>query len=392
MIYNSILQHTITTLSAHNTTVSDPINHPVSNPTINNILKAQDTFVNKKIREGFTPLDDTQEITFERLFILLKNNTSNLNGYMLPMKAFPYQNDYIQWPRAAQRKINGIRGSITLEYTKDDVDLFSTNSILATFKMFNKTGLPVMVKHLIPNLETIFKIIPTCPVFKQYSLKIEDIILDGEFYIHGIPLGQINGAVINSKNVNHKDLSFICFDIKLPIPQKERLRLLKEINFDYKNFAISDKLSKGRVVLLPYTICTSDEEALLLRNKYLTEGFEGAIFRDLDAIYQPTRTRDMMKYKRLQTMLCKIVDVVPYKKDPTQGMFAVQNLTNNTIVESVIKSETGMNTTAMRKDVIENRNTYIGQYILVEYREITEAGKLFHTNAIFESLRSNYNN
>jgi hypothetical protein len=320
------------------------------------------------------------------MIVLDIDNFTNSLGYILPMKAKPFIADSMEYPCAAQRKYNGIRGDCQIITTKTD-DLFSETKI--DLKLLNKTGDRLYIAHIQEEASVLKAMLHIA--IKELNLveldnlqiDIEDIHLDGEFYIHGLPLGQINGACNNKDNFNHKDLTFVVFDLKLQVSQNIRLLIiskLKEINVC------------KHIKFTSFIYCDSDDTAFIIRNQYISECYEGVILRNLEAIYQPKRTKDMLKYKALKKILCQIIDVVPYKKNPELGMFKVLDLSNDTICETTIRSSSTTPTNVFRTEVIINKSEYIGKYVMVEYRERTEEGKLFHTNAIWEEIQTNYNN
>lgn len=369
------------TISSNNYTLGKIIPELVSNPTTENLLKRENTIIDKKIREGYVELDQQPPYNFVKLWNQLDNDSlTNSLGYTLPMKAYPFTNDTMTYPCLAQRKLNGIRGDLSFQITKGN-DLFDNEEKLSIL-LRDKTGNTVDIPHISKHVYTLYEAISLQLLDLNEDTKALEIIFDGEFYIHGLPLGQINGAVHNSDNKNHKDLVFVIFDIKIKAEQIHRIEFIQKL---------SKRLNLDSIQFNQTVVCNSDDEALQLREQYISEGYEGVILRKSDALYQKGRTHDMLKYKALKKILCLIVDVVPYKKDPTQGMFKVMDVTNDTVIESVIKSKKG-NTTEIRKEVIINSQYYIGKYVMIEYRERTENGKLFHTNAIFEEIQTNYNN
>lgn len=367
--------------SKNKVTTQEATHELVANPTMVNLLKRENTIADKKIREGYIELDNNQELSFDRLWLLLDDDTlSNSLGYILPMKAYPFINDTMIYPCFAQRKINGVRGSANFIWGVG-TDLFTSEPQLKVV-LRDKTGNLVDIQHIQDRLVLLYDKVKATLLDLNEAVSPEEIVFDGEFYIHGCPLGQINGAVHNKDNKNHTLLQFYIFDIRIKARQKDRFRFLSKL--------FTDNIDKY-IYWVSFVKCYSDDQALTLREQYINEGFEGVILRNSSALYQKGRTKDMLKYKTLKRTLCLITNVVPYKKEPSMGMFEVEYPVNGTRIESVIKSTTGK-ATEYRQEVIINPHEYIGKYIMVEYREITADGKLFHTNAIFEQIQTNYEN
>ena len=341
------------------------------------VIKKVQTIYDKKIRDGYFEIDLPENmLTFEALNKIEFDDTKNANGFIIPAKCKPYVDGVMTFPIFAQAKLNGFRGEIR-KVVKPSLDLFETNNEIIEFR--NKTGLPLQFDHLVEECYHLFE-----KYYYIFGDTADELILDGEFYIHGQPLGRINSAVNDINDELHSSIEFHIFDIKTKtMPQYIRFKLLDRLLDGFPNY-ISLKYVK------PQTI-TNESETLRVRDFYISSGYEGAVFRDKNAFYSSSRTKNWMKYKKVNSIICEITGVVPYKKQPKTAMFEVKDLTNDTVIEAVIKSSSPY-TTAIREEVMLNPSFYIGKFILIEYRERTEAGKLFHTNAVFETLRTHFDN
>lgn len=340
------------------------------------LVKKIQTIYDKKIRDGYFEIDLPENvITFEALNKIEFDDTKNANGFIIPGKCKPYVDGVMNFPVFAQAKLNGFRGEIR-KIIKPSLDLFETNNEIIEFK--NKTGLPLQFDHLVEECSQLFE-----KYYYMFGNNADELILDGEFYIHGQPLGRINSAVNDVNDELHSSIEFHVFDIKIKtIPQDIRFKVLNRL-FEGTNYSFLKYIS--------YQTIKNESETLRVRDFYISCGYEGAVFREKAAFYSSSRTKNWMKYKKVNSIICEIVGVIPYKKQPTIAMFEVKDLTNNTVIETVIKSSSPY-TTAIREEVLLNPSFYIGKFILVEYRERTEIGKLFHTNAVFETLRTHFDN
>lgn len=130
----------------------------------------------------------------------------------------------------------------------------------------------------------------------------EPLELDGELYIHGEDFEDIHSIVSRTVNRSplHHQMEFHVFDIiDLTVPQIERTKRLIEIS---KSFPPSIKL-------VPTTVAENAEEVRRIFNRYISEGYEGIVVRNIDAPYIRRRSTYMMKFKPKKS---DIYDVVGY--------------------------------------------------------------------------------
>ena len=138
------------------------------------------------------------------------------------------------------------------------------------------------------------------------------IVLDGEVYAHNIIDDDGNSvdttarfqAITSSCKVGRSEphqyeewMNFHVFDIvdstKL---QMDRITTLEEM-FKTRQNQCKDGIVT-RVFLCPYTIAHSNEDIVKLHDTYVKEGYEGAVIRAKDAMYEPNkRSLRVRKYK-----------------------------------------------------------------------------------------------
>lgn len=101
-----------------------------------------------------------------------------------------------------------------------------------------------------------------------------NIQLDGELYVHGMPLNQIQ-SIVSRKVDLHPDfeqMEYHIFDIKSQEPQLTRLKRLQELG---------ERIERSHSLKLVRTVSvTSHESAINLVYDAIDQGFEGAIFRN----------------------------------------------------------------------------------------------------------------
>ena len=122
-----------------------------------------------------------------------------------------------------------------------------------------------------------------------------NIILDGEIYRHGWNLSTISGLCrLESIEERHKELCFYCYDIvNEKITFKNRFTALQDLyQLRETNYP------ESKLVIVEHTIVRSNQEIMAAHNKFVAEGYEGAVIRDPNEVYKcGGRDRRMQKIK-----------------------------------------------------------------------------------------------
>lgn len=291
---------------------------------------------------------------------LPKYRTNENNGGLLPMLAKSYTGKV--WDKVpvmiGQYKINGLRCFISAEYNNGDMfkpiklRFQSREGIYwSTLSNLEEYLLTVLPKDLI-----------TAMIEEQWSL-------DGEIYLPGYTVNQINHFVKDANCVENKALQFWCYDLAVPeMSQSNRLVLIDKYldnritNFhDYKEHLNNDK----RLIRLPSIFITNDNEALKYRDEFIGLGFEGLILRNPSADYQYGRRRVgyMEKFKSATDGKFLIVDIY---KEPKRDLPII--LCQNDV--NTAKFETRLSAThEYQQMILRDKHLYIGKYLFVEFGE-----------------------
>ena len=138
-------------------------------------------------------------------------------------------------------------------------------------------------------------------VFNQFP----NIILDGEIYRHGWNLSTISGLCrLESVDERHKELCFHCYDI------------VDEKSVFSKRFVIlqnlyqlrETKYPESKLVIVEHTVVRSNQEIMEAHNKFVANGYEGAVIRDPNEVYKcGGRDRRMQKIKIFTDAEFKII-------------------------------------------------------------------------------------
>ena len=291
---------------------------------------------------------------------LPKYRTNENNGGLLPMLAKSYTGKV--WDKVpvmiGQYKINGLRCFISAEYNNGDMfkpiklRFQSREGIYwSTLSNLEEYLLTVLPEDLI-----------TAMIEEQWSL-------DGEIYLPGYSVNEINHFVKDANCVENKALQFWCYDLAVPeMSQSNRLVLIDKYldnritNFhDYKEHLNNDK----RLIRLPSIFITNDNEALKYRDEFIGLGFEGLILRNPSADYQYGRRRVgyMEKFKSATDGKFLIVDIY---KEPKRELPII--LCQNDV--NTAKFETRLSATHEHQQMIlRDKHLYIGKYLFVEFGE-----------------------
>ena len=214
-----------------------------------------------------------------------ENYTENSTGKpdvdshaILPMLAHDYRKrgHDIKFPCFAQPKLDGVRALATL--SKADIKFTSRK-----YKPYDT------VDHINKDLIEIFK--PN----QKLDLKSEGLRVDGELYKHGLTLQEINRRVKKYRKGDTEELEYWVFDLCLP--DVENTYRKDDLDYLFKNNA-----KKGsKVKLVPTYVVNNDKEVKEMHDKFVQEGFEGVILRNMDGLYEfDKRSKDLQKYKEFQ--------------------------------------------------------------------------------------------
>ena len=304
---------------------------------------------------------------------LPKNNTTD-EGFVLPMlaKVLKDNKPFDKRSYLGQYKINGVRCIVGAEQTND---MF--NPIRLTYRSREGTDWT-------PKLTWMDEVI--LPDIKDDLLDAmleEGACLDGELYLPGYKVNDINSFVKNEKLPQHYQLQYWCYDIAIDNMSYEARRNFRTKNINricYTFDTYEQHLNnKSKLVLLPDVNIANIADATRFRDKFIGLGFEGLIVRDVNSAYQfGARNLAMLKYKRVDDAKFKIVDVVPEGVRKDLCKLVLQNDINDNQFECTINASH-----AYQEMILKEKDKYIGKYASVEFRERSGVNKVpFHAKVI----------
>ena len=330
-----------------------------------------------KIAENaYTQLNDAKPLIYVLNTYLPKYSTTS-EGFVLPMLAKVLEDNkpFEKYgTMLGQWKIDGLRCIIGATDKSDD--LF--NPITLTYH--SRTGedwtnkMCWMDEILLPKISK-----------ELLDMMIEEgACLDGELYLPGYSVNDINSFVKNTQLAQHYKLQYWCYDICC-----ENMSAIKRSNFLYDNLtpsAISlfetkkyHLENKGQLMLLESIEVSNINEAMIARDTYIDLGFEGLILRNPSAEYQfGKRNQAMFKFKKVDDGKFTIVDITSEHKRSDLPLFVCRNDINDELFECSINKPQDV-----QREILIHKEKYIGKYMQVEFRARSGINKVpFHARGI----------
>lgn len=317
------------------------------------------------------PVEDEQaRYAYLAAYLPSYRNNQN-NGNILPMLAKTYTGNV--WKKTScmlgQWKINGLRCFITA-YKGDTI----FNPVRLKFQ--SREGI---VWNTLTTLEDY--LFDSLPADIIQNMLDDNWALDGEIYLPGYSVNEINHFVKDPNDIHNKLLQFWCYDIAIPeMVQHKRDR----IRLDIKPFTIFDSKdkhlnNKKQLVILPtYHIC-NDTDAYAWRDKFIDLGFEGLILRNPNVDYQYGRRRVgyMEKFKTKTDGKFEIIDIQPERKRNLPIITCRNDINDSTF-------ETRFSMPHDKQEYILNhKEDYIGKFVFISYGERSGVEKVpFHIKEV----------
>ena len=333
-------------------------------------------FPNKILEDNIAK--GTDLITFLNTYLPKYSTTSE--GFVLPMLAKVLEDNkpFEKYgTMLGQWKIDGLRCIIGATDKSDDI----FNPVILTYH--SRTGenwtnkMCWMDKILLPKISK-----------ELLDMMIEEgACLDGELYLPGYSVNDINSFVKNTQLKQHYKLQYWCYDIcceNMSALQRNKFRLDninvkgEEINGDFitKDIHLNNK---SQIVVLPTLAVPSITIATIVRNNFISFGFEGLILRNPSAEYQfGKRNQAMFKFKKVDDGKFIIVDITSEHKRSDLPLFVLRNDINDELFECSINKPQDV-----QRELLVNKDKYVGKYMRVEFRSRSGVSQVpFHARGI----------
>ena len=344
--------------------------------------------INAKRKEGYKELSELKDNSSNEFIdsttglykyldtYLPKYSTTN-EGFVLPMlaKVLDDNKPFEKYGMfMGQYKINGLRCIIGAK--SNPMDMF--NNISLTYH--SRTGedwtakMSWMDDIIIQRLDK-----------ELIDAMIEEgVCLDGELYLPGYSVNDINSFVKNTNLKQHYLLQYWCYDLCYEnMTATHRMQLKAKwcsaayrVNIKTKEEHLNNK---NPFVLLNNYLISNYNEAITARNKYIDLGFEGLIIRNPNSEYQfGKRNQAMFKFKKIDDGKFVIVDIKSEHKRKDLPLFVLRNDINEELFECSINKPQDI-----QREILINKEKYVGKYMFVEYRERSGVAQVpFHARGI----------
>lgn len=256
-----------------------------------------------------------------------------IEGGVNPMLAQSYakHGDKIPFPCATQPKLDGIR------------------SPAVTGALWTRTRKAILsVPHIVREL---------------FALKLNKDSLDGELYNHLFKndFEKITHIVNQKKepDPNHELVQYHVYDIPVNLPFSKRIELLNDLK---------KRLPKNSPIKVVETIIVNDEvELIAAYEKFKAEGYEGAMVRDLNTVYENKRSYSLQKMKEFEDAEFEIVDVEEGRGKLQGHVGAFVCMTAD---ETRFKVKMAGDTAKLREYWIHQKQ-YMGEFLTVKFQGLT---------------------
>ena len=348
-----------------------------------------ESLIKSKRKEGYKELEDLydnahvaeQDISKLGLARYLDTylplfNTHD-NGAFIPMlcktlennKPFERGNYFGQW------KINGERCIITAD---------KTTGLFEEVKLHYRSREGIDWTNKLSYLDDF--LLPCIPKEIIDMMLEEGVGLDGELYLPGYGINEINSFIKNTELPQHYKLQFWMYDLCIEnMSAYNRQTILTENFKEYIPLTFKTKEdhlnNSNNLILLPNEDIVDISNAIKQRDYYISLGFEGLVIREKSAEYQfgGRRNNSMLKFKKKEDGLFEIIDIVPEgRKRVNLGKFVLRNDINDAEFECTYNASH-----AAQEEILVNKASYIGKKCLVEFRERSGISKVpFHAKVI----------
>lgn len=212
-------------------------------------------------------------------------------------------------------------------------------------------------------------------IMKDLQWLPEGYTLDGELYLHGVPLQTI-GSLVRKNQHASKKLMYVVYDLVAPaVKYAERNGWLKA------NLGVKD--TPTVYIASTWTFAESKMPIKERLAESISNGYEGLILRHGNTGYEPgKRSQSLVKVKQVLDAEFCIVGV--HQSADGWAIFECYKVPGQYYNALVCDSfrVSAMGTMQDKHDAWANRNDFIGKMLTVEFFEWTNDGKPFHPVAI----------
>lgn len=345
--------------------------------------------IKAKRKEGYKELQDLYDNApvlntftgnlYDYLDNYLPKFNTHANGAFIPMlcKTLEDNKPFEKGTYFGQWKINGERCIITM--SKDD-------GLFGDLHLCYRSREGVDWTSKLSYLDEI--LLPCIPDEIKDMMIEEGVGLDGELYLPGYGINEINSFIKNIEVPQHYKLQYWLYDICIENMSALNRQILLNNNFSqyHPNHILKkeDHLNNtNKLILLNNDTVDNINMAISMRDYFISLGFEGLVIREKSAEYQfgGRRNNSMLKFKKKEDGLFEIIDIVPEGiKRSHLPKFVMRNDINDELFTCTLNAPQ-----SVQENILQTKDNYLsGEYVgLVEFRERSGVNQVpFHAKLI----------
>lgn len=288
----------------------------------------------KQQKKGYTPnIDEVDEAAAKNFGVMLAHTYDD-------------HKDKVVYPAIVQRKFDGIR------------------CILRKTGAFTRHGEPI---NTVPHLIDAFK-----PVFDTYP----NAIFDGELYNHELKedFEKISSLVKKTKPSiedlfeSEEMVKYYVYDCPQIGPHDMSSNYINRM-FNATAAINLHAKSTNPVVIVDFEACESEDHLRELHDKYVDEGYEGAMIR-CDGPYEQKRSHKLLKVKIFDDEEFRLLELLPGRGNKANWAARAKFRTaaGDYFYAGILGDE------SYCKDLLVNADQYIGSLATVKFFRYTKAG------------------
>ena len=188
---------------------------------------------------------------------------------------------------------------------------------------------------------------------------LEDTILDGELYAHGISFQENMKLIKKYRKDETEQVKYHVYDIVIDAPFYDRHVMLN---------ALVERMENLHIEIVPTYLVSNETEMKNYHSRFVSEGYEGTMIRHSDEGYAVNkRSSQLLKYKDFIDEVYEVVDVIPSEARPDQGIVVCTSDKGN--------FNCGMKFSHFdRKMMLAMKGEYIGRTAEIRFFEYTDGG------------------
>lgn len=201
------------------------------------------------------------------------------------------------------------------------------------------------------------------PQLKQLREDTGLEVFDGEGYVHGVKLQKIQSCIKKHNDLTSQ-VTYEIFDIPmLDCNWEQRLDGLEGVHYSCRNLPSVNAVEQE--------FCMKEDLDKKLY-QYLSEGYEGAMMRNLNGeyLFQNKRSNDLLKYKVMNDSEAKVISCEEDKNGQGKFMMEWKSPFNNTVVNF----ELSMNG-SHEDNTYEKLSRRVGEWVHFKFQDYTVDGK-----------------